>query len=182
MPDATSSTPQVESIDAPENFSRARYLAERLEDQIDWYDRKSQLNQRWFKRLQVTQIAVAAAIPFLVGILPEEGMSMEIIVGGLGLIVAVAAGIQMLYRFQEHWIEYRTVCESLKHERFLYLTGTPPYDNPDGAFHKLVLRVERHISQEHSRWIAEMREQEQEIVPSASGVAGRSPAPSTAGD
>jgi uncharacterized protein DUF4231 len=35
----------------------------RLQDQIGWYDAKSQLNQRWFKALKVCQIVVAAAIP-----------------------------------------------------------------------------------------------------------------------
>lgn len=167
-----SSTTQAADSKIPEHFSAERYLTERLKDQIDWYDRKSQFNQRWYKRLQVVQIAAAAAIPFLVGVLPEEGLLVKIIVGGLGLGVAVAAGVQMLYRFQEHWVEYRTVCESLKHEQFLYLTGTPPYDNADEAFHKLVLHVERHISQEHSRWIAEMRDQERDAIPSASSGSG----------
>ena len=101
---------------------------------------------------------------------------MKIIVGGLGLIVAVAAGVQMLYRFQEHWIEYRAVCEALRHERFLYLTGTPPYDDAKEAFHLLVLRVERHISQEHSKWIAEMRSQDQNPASAVSSTS-EMPAP-----
>ena len=35
----------------------------RLEDQIAWYDAQEPANQRWFKRLKVCQIVVAAAIP-----------------------------------------------------------------------------------------------------------------------
>src|SRR4051812_20282754 len=35
----------------------------RLEDQIAWYDSRSQLNQRWYKRVKIIQIVVAAAIP-----------------------------------------------------------------------------------------------------------------------
>ena len=39
----------------------------RLEDQIAWYDAKSQHNQRWFKLLKVCQIITAAAIPVAAG-------------------------------------------------------------------------------------------------------------------
>lgn len=31
------------------------YLAERLDDQITWYDEKSQTNQKWFKRLKLLE-------------------------------------------------------------------------------------------------------------------------------
>ena len=42
------------------------YLKDRLDNQIDWYDKKSQWNQKWFKRLQVFQLIAAAIIPFLI--------------------------------------------------------------------------------------------------------------------
>ncbi len=37
----------------------------RLEDQIDWYDRKSTQNQRIFRRIKITEILAAALIPFV---------------------------------------------------------------------------------------------------------------------
>jgi hypothetical protein len=37
-----------------------QYLTERLQDQIDWYDQKSQFNQKWFKWLRVTEIICAS--------------------------------------------------------------------------------------------------------------------------
>jgi Protein of unknown function (DUF4231) len=39
----------------------------RLEDQITWYDRKSQSAQHIYKRLKVLEIFAAAIIPFLAG-------------------------------------------------------------------------------------------------------------------
>jgi len=48
-------------------LDEAKYLKERLEDQIDWYDRKSISNQKSFKRLQVLIIVASATIPFLSG-------------------------------------------------------------------------------------------------------------------
>ena len=40
-------------------------IMERLEDQIGWYDRKSLLNQRNFKRIKIIEITAAALIPFV---------------------------------------------------------------------------------------------------------------------
>ena len=41
------------------------YIAQRLDDQIAWYDRKSMACQRWYKHLRVTEFVAAALIPFL---------------------------------------------------------------------------------------------------------------------
>ena len=74
----------------------------------------------------------------------------------IGLGVAVIAGVLGLYRFQEIWTEYRATAESLKQERFLYLTRTAPY-NDDNAFQLLVSRVETVLSSERTGWVEAMR-------------------------
>jgi hypothetical protein len=56
----------------------------RLEDQIAWYDRKSQENQRWFKRLKVCQIVTAAAIPVAAGVSAPAWL-----MGGGGALIVV---------------------------------------------------------------------------------------------
>jgi hypothetical protein len=38
---------------------------ERLEDQISWYDLKSNSCQSWFKGLKLLEVSSAAIIPFL---------------------------------------------------------------------------------------------------------------------
>ena len=127
------------------------YLEKRLDNQINWYDKKSADNQKWFKRLQVIAIVGAAMIPFLSGYMSEEYIWMKITIGFLGLIVAMITVILGLYQFQENWIEYRTTCESLKHEKYIYLTKSPPYDDKN-AFVLLVERVETLISKENTNW------------------------------
>jgi hypothetical protein len=63
---------------------------ERLEDQIAWYDRKSQVNQRVYKRIKIVEIVSAAVIPFLAVLkLPFVGM----VTGGLGVLITVLEGI-----------------------------------------------------------------------------------------
>jgi len=127
------------------------YLKNRLDNQIDWYDNKSVWNQKWFKRLQVIAIIGAATIPFLTGYIGEETQWIKITIGALGLVVAAITAILSLYQFQENWIEYRTTCESLKHEKYTYLTKTAPYD-VENSFALLVERVETLISKENTNW------------------------------
>ncbi len=126
------------------------YIKERLDDQIQWYGRKSRWNKKCYKRFRVIEILAAATIPFLSGYVTEVFI-MKYIVGVLGVIIAIISGVIALYRFQENWTEFRTTAESLKHEKYLYLTGAEDYAN-ENPFGLLVERVETLISKEHTRW------------------------------
>lgn len=131
-------------------MNEEEYLNDRLNDQIDWYDKKSQTNQKWFKGLRLLEIVAATIIPFLAGI-GSNIPYYSIIIGGLGVIIAVSAGLSALYKYHENWIEYRTTSETLKHEKYLFQTKCLPYDNED-AFCKLAQRVEGLISKENTQW------------------------------
>jgi hypothetical protein len=135
-------------------ISPDEYIEQRLSDQIGWYDRKSTTNQRWFKRLRFAEIVAAATIPFLSGF-ADKSFPIKIAIGALGVFVAVIASLLGLLQFQVHWIEYRATAESLKKEKFLFLTQTDPYDKDD-AFHLLVQRVEALLSKESSDWLQSM--------------------------
>lgn len=132
-------------------MDQEEYLKERLEDQINWYDRKSVQNQKWLKLLQVVSILAAATIPFLTGYITETTVILKLSVSFLGLAVATITAIIGLYKFQENWLEYRTTCESLKHEKYLFLTESEPYDTGD-SFNLLVERAEGLISKENTAW------------------------------
>lgn len=128
------------------------YIETRLEDQIGWYSNKSSSNKRWYQALRAIELVVATSIPFLAGVIKEANAN-KVTLAFLGLLVAVVAGLLGLYKFQELWIEYRTTAESLKQEKFLYLSRTEPY-NIEEPFPLLVQTVETLISKEHSRWIS----------------------------
>jgi len=126
------------------------YIKVRLEDQIDWYSKKSQSNQKWFKSLRLIEIVSATLIPFLAGI-GQSFPCYRIIIGCLGVIIAISAGLGALNKFQENWIEYRTIVETLKHEKYLFQTKCKPYDDKN-SYQRLVQRVESLISKENSQW------------------------------
>ena len=125
------------------------YAWERLTDQLSWYERKSASCKTWFHRFKVLQIVIAAAIPVVAG----AGAGAWI-TGSLGASIVVLEGFQQLFQFQQNWITYRATSESLKHEKFLYLTRAGPYrDSPEPEV-ALAERVEGLVSQEHSAWSA----------------------------
>ena len=126
------------------------YLENRLNDQINWYNSRSGDNQKYYKNLRILEIVCAATIPFMAG-LGSVFQYNEFIVGFLGVVIAVCAGVTALNKCQENWIMYRTTAETLKHEKYLYLTKSAPYDG-DLAFQYLVERVEGLISRENSQW------------------------------
>lgn len=138
-----------------EKITEEKYLNERLDEQLGWYDRKSGWNQRWFRRTQLVQIIAAALIPFVSGlsgaISPSSEQYILQTVGVLGMAIAIATAVGSLFKFQENWVQYRTTAEQLRHERFMFLTGVEPY-NGSNAFALLVQRIEGLISKENAVW------------------------------
>ncbi len=138
------------------------YLSERLEDQIRWYSKKSQANQKYYKRLRLVEIVCASLIPFLAGIGNDLPYS-KWIIGNLGVIIAISAGASSLYKFQENWTQYRTTAEALKQEKYLYLTEASPY-HEDNKFLQLVERVESLISSENTQWALYTKQDKQSAL------------------
>jgi len=95
------------------NMTPDDYIQSRLDDQISWYSRRSQLNQRWFKGLRIVEIVLASTIPFLVGQITTDTPWLRIIVGGMGVCIAVVSGLVSLYKFHENWEPLGTVHDFL---------------------------------------------------------------------
>jgi hypothetical protein len=125
----------------------------RLEDQLAWYDTSSEHNQRWFKGLKVCQIVTAAAIPVAAGVSAPVWL-----VGGAGALIVVLEGLQQLQQYQQNWTTYRSTCERLKHEKFLFLARAGPYAGAADPEAMLAERVEGLVSQEHAAWVSHQDE------------------------
>ena len=121
----------------------------RLEDQIDWYDRKSRSAQRIFKRMKIVEILAAAMIPFLAA-LPFK--SDRLVTAGLGVLITILEGVLHLNQYQQLWNTYRSTCEALKHEKYTYLANAGPYAGVPNPHALLAERVESLVSQEHAQW------------------------------
>lgn len=130
----------------------------RLQDQIAWYDRKSQVNQSRFKLLKICQIVTAAAIPVAAGVSAPSWL-----VGGAGALIVVLEGLQQLEQYQQNWTSYRSTCEQLKHEQYLFLAKAGPYATAPDPDALLAERVESLVSQEHAAWVANREEESKKL-------------------
>ena len=126
-------------------------ILERLEDQINWYGRRSSYNRRMYKWLKGVEIVAAANVPLTAGFHFPAALT-----GGLGVLIAVLEGLLQLNQYLQNGISYRSTCEALKHEKYLYLAAAGAYATEDRvhAHAKLAERVESLVSQENSQWAA----------------------------
>ncbi|HEY1594728.1 MAG TPA: DUF4231 domain-containing protein [Thermoleophilaceae bacterium] len=126
----------------------------RLEDQIKWYGHKSAYSQQRYKAIKVGQIVVAALVPVLAAV----GGAPRWTLGALGAIVVILEGFQQLFQYQQNWIAYRSTCESLKHEKYLFVADAGPYARARNKDALLAERVEGLVSRETARWTSGQEE------------------------
>ena len=143
-------------------MTEEEYISQRLDDQIDWYSRKSSSCQTRYKALRVTEIIAAALIPFLAG-MGDKVPCGQWVVGALGVTIALAAAAGSLFKYHENWIQYRVTSEQLKHEKFLFATQSGQYGDQE-RFQLLVQRVEALISKEATTW-AQIAKQSTKLKP-----------------
>jgi hypothetical protein len=134
------------------------YIERRVDDQIEWYDKKSTRNRYWYNTLKVLEILLALLIPLFAGLLTDATGYFKYVVGVLGFLVAAITGIINLFKFHEKWTEYRVMAETLRRERYLYLTRAGIYGG-DQAYSRFVERVEGQLAEENMDWSRYMKEE-----------------------
>lgn len=123
-----------------------------VNDFVKWYNSHSQTNRWAYLTMKAVQIVLAAAIPILT---PLEISRQAIAV--MGGTIGVLEGIIQLGQFHQSWIRYRSTCEALRSELFLYRTRAGPYSQASDPHALLAERSNSLVSAENSRWQA-MRE------------------------
>ena len=91
------------------------YLEDRYKEQIRWYARSSRKNKRYYNWFQWGAIVLSASIPVLVVTIDEN---YNWITAALSVVLAIATSGLKTFKFQENWLNYRTVAESLKKEEY----------------------------------------------------------------
>lgn len=129
-----------------------KYLKERVDDQIKWYDKKSTKAQHIYKVYQTIEIILAAAIPLLSGYATKD-IIIAITVGILGATITVIESITKLNKYHENWIQYRSTCELLKYQKNLFITHSAPYNTEAETIENLFVRaIEQITSSENNQW------------------------------
>ena len=128
----------------------------RLIDQRNWYDKKSQHCQCWYKRFKIAQVTLAVLIP-ATSLLPTECAKWAASIAGI--LIAVLEAVQQMNQYSTLWVTYRATAERLKHEQYLFLSNAGPYKGIAESDRLVTLaeRVEEHVSTEHANWFNETR-------------------------
>ncbi|QEM10421.1 DUF4231 domain-containing protein [Mucilaginibacter rubeus] len=134
----------------PDHITDAEYLELRLDPQQKYFSRKSGKNKRYFYSLKTTTIIIALTIPVMSGYLKEND-SIKYIISILSLMLALLAGLETIFQFNEKWIRDRNTSEALKQEKFLFLSKAGPYSTT-ATVKELAERVETILSKENSSW------------------------------
>ncbi|GGJ68222.1 hypothetical protein GCM10008982_16940 [Anoxybacillus voinovskiensis] len=142
-------------------MSVEEYINGRLTEQINWYDKKSMQAKKRYMIFQTIEIISASLIPIVNGLVTESAQ-IRIIISILGSIVVICGSLARLGKFHENWLHYRQTCELLKHEKYLFLTSTTPYE--EQSFQLLVERVESIISSENVNWSQLATEKREEMI------------------
>lgn len=137
------------------------YIKDRVEGQINWFNKKSKTNKLYFLSFTTAQVVLAALIPLLTGFISETNYFQHII-GVVGVIIAVISGVMMTFKFQEKWKQYRMTSEQLNREKILFQTKTGQYTTEGNSDRRLVTSVETILSEEANSWKELMKSEETE--------------------
>lgn len=127
------------------------YIEKRLDDQARWYSRKSAWNQNWYKRLKVASLVFSAFVPVAISLIDSHPW-IKILIAIAGAATAIITGVLGVCKFQENWIQYRIACETLKREKYLFLTKCGVYANETNSLNLLVEKTEDILLNENACW------------------------------
>ncbi len=139
-----------------------KYLQERYQDQIDYYEDKAGYNQRIYRRMQWTLIVLAALTPVLIELDLNSvlGKGFGHLAAMTSVAVAILTAALKTFKYQENWINYRTTCEALKKEKYLYNAGLSDYQQSEDREAQFVDRVEALLARENTLWLSVQKKKE----------------------
>lgn len=153
-------------------MDRDTYLSSRVDDQLSWLSRASKASKRGFLRLRIFEILLGTSItifsPYAIR-LAWGPFAIALAGGGIALTGSLLA----LNRSQENWVRYRSLGEALKREKYLFLTGAPPYDDEEKAFASFVTAAEALMIEERAGWARQISQVADAGVPASPSAHGR---------
>jgi hypothetical protein len=135
------------------------YLERRVAPQRKWHAAKARWNKQRFYGTEITTLVAGALIP-VVNLLALGPYWAGLFSGLLGGVVVIATAIGKLFKFQENWLQYRALVETLDREVEMYMNGVADYAKADQADRNrlLVERVENLLATNTSTYVAAHRD------------------------
>jgi uncharacterized membrane protein len=153
----------TEDVMTDEKFEE--YLNDRYRDQINYYGSKAGWNKRMYNSFQWSVIIVSAVLPVLVVSSIKEDYKWA--TAGLSLLLAIGTSALKAFKFQENWLNYRQLAETLKQEKHFFDADLGSYATAADKHATFVERVESLISRENAIW-TNVHQQKEEAASNAS--------------
>jgi hypothetical protein len=130
-----------------------RYLKDRLEPQIAWFEAKSAASKRRFQSLNTVQVT----LPLLVPLFNLAGKDQPYLIAAAicGAAASAAAAFSIQGRYQENWGRYRATASLLTSLAMRYRHRVPPFDAPDRDS-QLVGEAEALMQKEATDWLQDV--------------------------
>lgn len=136
------------------------YLQERVKDQLGYYEKAANKAKRTYMWMQSAIIVLGLLVPVIVNLPASWGAgagaadltaAIRAAVTVMSLTLAILSGLLNFRKYGDLWLSYRLTEESIKHEKFLFLTCAGKYSG-DTPFPIFVETFESLISTEHSEF------------------------------
>ena len=117
-----------------------RYMTDRVDDQLSYFDSSAIRNQKSYRRLKVTAIVcnvlttMTIALAFTV---PEDyKVAMGILALILSTVVLATYQVEEFQSYGAKWEKFRLVAEQLKSEKYMFLNMAGQYSIEDAGERK----------------------------------------------
>ena len=142
-----------------------KYISDRLDDQIKYYDLKSIEYKKKHETISVSTIiisAIIALVPAFIDILPNCEGVISFLSALLAATITVLQAIDKLKKYNDLFYQFRMTCEKLKQEKELYLHQSGEYKRTDEMTNEqlFVERCESIMATENGTW-AQLNEKKQ---------------------
>lgn len=118
------------------------YLERRVIGQRKWHSVKATWNKHRFYTVEILTMLSGALIPVINLWAVKDAYLAGLLSAILGGVVVVSAGVGKLFKFQENWLQFRSVAEALGYEEEYFKAGAGEYAGGEGE-HRNKLLVER---------------------------------------
>jgi hypothetical protein len=126
------------------------YKAERYNIEIGYYENRAKRNKTYYHLFQWIVIVLSASVPVLASLINDKNKIITVIVS---IVLAIGTTALKTFKFQENWLNFCAVAETLKKELYYYNASIEGYEERENKNGLFVERVESLISREHSLWI-----------------------------
>jgi Protein of unknown function (DUF4231) len=118
-----------------EQSAISEYIANRVDDQLGYFDSNAIRNQKAYKRLKSTSIACNVLTTMAIALAFTVSEQYKVYMGILALVLStIVLATYQWEEFQNYgakWEKFRLVAEYLKSEKFLFLTRAGQYADLD---------------------------------------------------